>query len=445
MIKRKHIAFLAFLLFSFWNGLFAQENPEAIAMVEDQQEDNFYEAIKQRGIENYDKAIEVIQKCIQKDSKSAAFQYELGKNYLSIKNYADAATAFKKAIELDNKQRWYWNGLYDVYYQTKDYQKSISIVEKLIEFDSNMKEDLVSLYMNTNQHAKALELLNEMETKSKLTRTMEFYKLKLQQSNAYAKPQKEQLEEAIRKNPSVEQNYIDLIVLYTSFNQEDKAFEVAKRLETEIPNSDWAQVSLVKFHLNNNDGMNASKSMFKILENPNIDLKLKHRVFNEFLIFAVKNSIYLKDIDAAIPYFDTDRAINVSKEVAKFFWKKNDVENAVKYFDIAIKKEAEDVDAMELYLEVLVQKSDFQLVAKKATDYLEMFPTQPVFYFYAGLGYNQIEEFKKGKNILESGLDFVIENKALEANFYRELIISCENLNDKAKMQWYSNKLNQTK
>ena len=100
---------------------------------------------------------------------------------------------------------------------------------------------------------------------------------------------------------------------------------------------------------------------------------------------------------------------------------------------------------MELYLEVLVQKSDFQLVAKKATDYLDMFPTQPVFYFYAGLGYNQIEEFKKGKNILESGLDFVIENKALEANFYRELIISCENLNDKVKMQWYSNKLNQTK
>ena len=49
--------------------------------------------------------------------------------------------------------------IYDVYYQTKDYQKSIPIVEKLIEFDANMKEDLVSLYMNTNQHTKALELL----------------------------------------------------------------------------------------------------------------------------------------------------------------------------------------------------------------------------------------------------------------------------------------------
>jgi tetratricopeptide (TPR) repeat protein len=443
MINKKHIAFLVFLLFSFGNHLFAQENPDAIALVDDQLENNFYEAVKQRGIENYDKAIVSIQKCIEKEPKNAAFQYELGKNYLSLKNYVDAESAFKKAVELDNKQRWYWNGLYDVYYQTKDYQKSIPIVEKLIEFDPNMKEDLVSLFMNTNQHGKALDLLKDMESKSKLTSTMEFYKLKIQESNTYSKPQKEQLEEAIKKNPKVEQNYIDLIVLYTSFNQEDKAFEVAKQLEKEIPNSDWAHVSLVKFHLNNNDGENASKSLFKILENDFIDLKIKHRVFNEFLIFAVKNPSYLKDIDKAIPYFDNDREINVAKELAKFFWKKNDLDKTAFYFEKGLKKNPEDVDAMELYLEVLIQKQDYQLVTRRADDYIESFPTQADFYFYSGLGYNQLKEYKKAKNILENGLDFVIENKILEANFYKQLIISCENLNDSATKQMYTNKLKQ--
>lgn len=443
MIKKKHIVLFTFLLFSFGNHLFAQENPDAIALVDDQLENNFYEAVKQRGIENYDKAIVSIQKCIEKEPKNAAFQYELGKNYLSLKNYVDAESAFKKAIELDNKQRWYWNGLYDVYYQTKDFQKSIPIVEKLIEFDPNMKEDLVSLFMNTNQHGKALQLLKDMESKSKLTSTMEFYKLKIQESNAYSKPQKEQLEEAIKKNPKVEQNYIDLIVLYTSFNQEDKAFEVAKLLEKEIPNSDWAHVSLVKFHLNNNDGDNASKSMFKILDNDRMDLKIKHRVFNEFLIFAYKNPAYLKDIDKAIPYFDIDREINVAKELAKFFWNKNDLEKTVYYFEKGLKKNPEDVDAMELYLEALIQKQDYQLVTIRADDYLELFPTQSDFYFYSGLGYNQLKEFKKAKSILENGLDFVIENKVLEANFYKQLIISCENLNDNAKKELYNNKLKQ--
>ena len=443
MIKKIHIAFLAFLLFSFGNHLFAQENPDAIALVDDQLENNFYEAMKQRGIENYDKAIVAIQKCIEKEPTNAAFQYELGKNYLSLKNYVNAESAFKKAVELDNKQRWYWNGLYDVYYQTKDFQKSIPIVEKLIEFDANMKEDLVSLYMNTNQHAKAFELLNNMESSSKLTRTMEFYKLRLLETNKLAKPQKEQLEDAIKKNPKVEQNYIDLIVFYTNLNQEEKAFEVAKQLEKEIPSSDWAHVSLVKFHLNNNDGENASKSMFKVLENDRMDLKIKHRVFNEFLIFAVKNSTYLKEIDKAIPYFDNDKEINVAKEVAKFFWKKNDLEKTAYYFEKGLKKNSDDIDAMELYLEVLIQKQDFQLVTKKSEEYLESFPTQSGFYFYAGLGYNQLKEYKKAKNNLENGLDFVVENPSLEANFYKQLIISCENLNDNAKKQVYTNKLKQ--
>ena len=445
MIKKKHIVLFAFLLFSFGNYAFAQENPEDIALVDNQTEDNFYEALKQRGIENYDKAIVAIQKCLEKEPKNPAFLYELGKNQLDLKNYVDAEVSFKKAIELDNKQRWYWNGLYDVYYQTKDFQKSIPVVQKLIEFDPNMREDLVSLYMNTNQKEKALALLKEMQASSHLTSTMEFYKLKLEESNEFAKPKKEALEEAIKKNPKYEQNYIDLIVLYSSFNQEDKAFEVAKQLEKEIPNSDWAHVSLIKFHLNNNDGVNASKSMFKVLENEKIDLKIKHRIFNEFLIFAIKNPTFFNDVDTAIPYFDSDREIAVAKEVAKFFWKKGDLEKAIYYFEKAIKKNPEDIESIDYYLEVIYQKQDFQLLVKKATDFTEVYPTQASYYFYAGFGHNQLKNFKKAKEFLENGLDFVVENKTLEANFYKQLIISCENLNDTAKKQLYSNKLKQTK
>ena len=40
-----------------------------------------------------------------------------------------------------------------------------------------------------------------------------------------------------------------------------------------------------------------------------------------------------------------------------------------------LKKRSDDLEAMELYLEVLVQKQDYQLVTKKAEDFLESFPT----------------------------------------------------------------------
>lgn len=445
MKNKKHIAFIVFLLFSFGNQLFAQQNPEDIALVENKTEDYFFEALAQRGIENYDKAIVAIQKCLEKEPKNAAFLYELGKNQLDAKDYVAAEITFKSAVEIDNKQRWYWNGLYDVYYQTKNYEKAIGVVQKLIEFDPNMREDLVSLYMNTDQKEKALHLLKEMEASSHLTKTMEFYKLKLESSKEFASPKKETLEKGIKEHPKYEQNYIDLISLYLSFNQEEKAFEVARVLEKEIPNSDWAHVSLVKFYLASNDGINASKSMFKVLMNSKIDLKIKHRVFNEFLIFAVKNPTFFTDVDAAIPYFDNDPEIAVAKEVAKFFWKKSDLDKAIYYFEKAIKKSPDDIESLNYFLEVLQQKQDYQRLVVKATECIELFPTQPNYYYYAGLGYNQLKNYKKAKENLENGLDFVIEDLKLEANFYEQLVICCEFLNDLKAKLLYASKLKQIK
>ena len=445
MIKKTNIAFFVFLLFSFGNQLFAQQNPEDIALEENKTEEYFFEALTQRGIKNYDKAIIAIQKCLEKEPKNAAFLYELGKNHLDAKNYVAAEIAFKSATEINDKQRWYWNGLYDVYYQTKNYDKAIGVVQKLIDFDTNMREDLVSLYMNTNQKEKALQLIKEIEATSNLTKTMEFYKLKLESTAEFASPKKETLEKGIKEHPKYEQNYIDLISLYLSFNQEEKAFEIAKQLEKEIPNSDWAHVSLVKFYLASNDGINASKSMFKVLMNSKIDLKIKHRVFNEFLIFAVKNPTFFADVDAAIPYFDNDPAIAVAKEVAKFFWKKNDLDRAIHYFELAIKKNTDDIESLNYFLEVLQQKQDYQRLVVKATESIELFPTQPIYYFYAGFGNNQLKNYKKAKENLENGLDFVVDDQKLEANFYEQLLISCEFLNDLKAKQLYASKLKQIK
>lgn len=445
MSKSSHIALLVFFLLGFGSRSLAQQNPEDIALEENKTEDYFFEALTQRGIENYDKAIIALQKALEKEPKNAAFLFELGKNQLDAKNYIAAEMAFKSAIEIDAKQRWYWNGLYDIYYQTKAFDKAIGVVQKLVEFDHNMREDLVSLYMTTDQKEKALALLKEMEATAHLTKTMEFYKLKLERSTEFAAPKKETLELGIKEHPKYEQNYIDLINLYLSFNQEDKAFEVARALEKEIPSSEWAAVSLVKFYLNANDGTKASQAMFTVLQSTKMDFKIKHRVFNEFLIFTVNNPVYFKEVDAAIPYFDSDTSLSVASEVAKFFWKKKDLDKAAYYFEKAIQQKPDAVESINYYLEVLQQKQDFQRLVRKAIEFSELFPTQSNYYYYAGWGCNQVKNYQKAKEYLENGLDFVVDDQPLEVLFYEQLIISCENLKDTTGKQRYSSKLKQIK
>ena len=155
---KKIIAFLFLFQLSF-----GQVNPEEVEIVDNEFENNFYEALKQKAIENYDKAIISLDKCLQKEPNNPEVYYQLGINYLNQKNYGEAENAFQKAVDLEPKQRWYWNGLYDVYFQTRNFNKSIIIVEKLVTFDANMKEDLVSLYMTTQQFDKAKIVIDDIE------------------------------------------------------------------------------------------------------------------------------------------------------------------------------------------------------------------------------------------------------------------------------------------
>jgi tetratricopeptide (TPR) repeat protein len=333
--------------------------------------------------------------------------------------------------------------MYDVCYDTKDYNQAIVIVEKLIEFKAEYKEDLTSLYMNTQQFDKALELINELNEKVGKSDKRELYKADILLDAKYQSAEKNHLLDQIKKFPKEESNYISLIYLYSQSNQEEKALEIAKRLEKEIPTSDWAQVSLFKFHLNNNDGDNAVKAMNLVLPSPKIDSKIKHRILNEFLIFSKNNPKYEGDLDKAISYFDNDKEVKVAKEIGKFYFNKANWDKAIKYFDMHLKNAQDDIETQIIMLQAHTEKQDFIVLSKKSEDLTQLFPTQPQFYYYAGLANNQIQNFKKAASTLETGLDFVIDDTALEINFNIQLGEAYNGLGDMKKKEKYFTKANE--
>lgn len=423
--------------------LLAQTEPEDVAAVDDKFQNFFYESLKQKGIENYDKAIEALQRCQELEPNNAVVYFELGKNYLAQKKYKEAYDNFEKVTQMDPKNRWAWVGMYDVCYDTHDYNQAIIIVQKLIEFKADYKEDLTSLYMNTQQFDKALELINELNEKVGRSDKRDLYKADILRDSKYQSAEKNNLLDQIKKFPKEESNYISLIYLYSQSNQEEKALEIAKKLEKEIPTSDWAQVSLFKFHLNNGDGDNAVKAMNIVLPSKKIDPKIKHRILNEFLLFAKNNPKYEPDLDKAIAYFDNDKEIKVAKEIAKFYVSKADWPKAAKYFEMHLKKAPEDMESLLLLLQAYTDNNQFDVLAKRADELTQLFPTQPQFYYYAGLAYNQLKSFKKATDILETGLDFVIDDIALEINFNIQLGEAYNGLGDMKKKEKYFTKANE--
>lgn len=429
----KIIAFLFLFQISF-----GQINPEEVETAENEFETNFFDALKEKAIENYDKAIIALQKCLTKEPLNPEIHYQLGINYLAQKEYVEAENAFQKAVDLDPKQRWYWNGLYDVHYQTKEYEKAIVIVEKLVTFDANMKEDLVSLYMNTQQFDKAKIVINDIESKGTLTKAMESYQMQIQSMQKGNKPNSNDLVEAIKSNPKAEQNYIDLIYAYSVSNQEDKAFQTALLFEKELPNSDLAHVSLVKFHIQANDISKATDSYKRVVKSSKIDLKIKQRVLNEYLIFATKNPQLLTDIDNTLTFFDNTVGMNVNKELGKFFYNKNNFELAQKYIE---QSKENDVESIDLLLNIYDFNKQFEKMAKKSEAYIDLFPTKANLYYYAGKGNNNLKNYKKAKDFLEMGIDYVIDDPNLEVGFCKQFIFCADGLSDLKMKQTYQKRL----
>ena len=444
MKKKSALLILFLVLLSNPALLLAQNEAEEIKPNSDKFQDYFYESLKQKGIENYDKAIVALEQCQKLKPDDATVYFELGKNYLASKDYKNAYGSFEQATKIDPKNRWYWVGMYDVCYETKDYDRALSVIQKLIPFDPKYKEDLCSLYMGTKQLDKALELINELnETIGKSDRR-ELYKMQILSQGKYQNVEIANLMEQIDKDPKKESNYLSLIYLYSKNDQEDKAFEIVKKLEQEIPGSEWAQVSLFKNYLDNKEGPKAIHAMNIVLASGKIDSKIKHRILNEFLIFVNTNPQYAPDLEKAISYFDADKTVDVSKEVAKFYHNKKQWEQAIKYYEKTVKNNAEtDIETNLLLFQAYAEMKQFELLAKKATSMTELFPTQPQFYYYSGLANNQLGQFKKAKEMLEMGLDYLVGDLALEINFNIQLGEACSGLGDSKKKEMYFSKADQ--
>lgn len=443
MIK-KRVFIVLFFAFSTSFSVFAQTEPEDIALAADEYQDSFYESLKQKGIENYDKAIVSLEKCIKLKPNDAVAYFELGKNYLALKEYRNAQDNFEKATQLDPKNKWFWLGIYDVSYETKNYPLAIETIQKIIVFDEEYKDDLISLYMITNQYDKALTAINEMNDKFGKSSDREIYKAQILSQGKYQNAEIDNLIQQIKKDPKEESNYVNLIFLYSKNNENEKSLEVAKQLAKEIPSSEWAQVSLFKTYLDANQADKAIKSMNVILASSKIDSKIKHRTLNEFLIYVNKNPQYAPDLEKAIAYFDADKDVDVAKEIGKFYHSKGQFENAIKYYEKDLKVNSDtDLETNMLLLEAYSQTKQFDPMTKRAMTLIEIYPSQAQFYYYAGLGSNQQKQFKNAKTVLDMGLDYVVDDAKLEANFNIQLGEAYNGLGDAKKKEEYFLKANE--
>lgn len=410
------ISFL-FVLLCNTHVCLAQSEPDDIALVNDDFQEAYYESLKQKGIENYDRAIVELEKCLKLQPENAIIYHEIGKNYFFKKEFVNAEEAFLKATQIESKNKWYWIDLYEVYYETKNYNQGILILQKIIPLDKNFKEDLTSLYMYTRQYDKALLLINELDQTEGKSERRNQYRADINAQTGMSAGNKSDLEKAIEQNPLNEENYLSLITKYSDNNQEEKARQVIEKLKKNIPTSEWGQVFGYKYLILENKGNEAFQTLEKVLQSNRIDKKIKFKMYNEFLIYTLKNPTFETQLNKATQYFEGDPDFDVHKEIGKFYYKKKNWTLAIKNLEETFKGNSNDLETNIFLLASYEEVGNYEAMKKIASDLVETYPNQPEYYFFAARSYYELKNIKKANDFLEVGLDYVIENIDLEMDF----------------------------
>lgn len=421
-------------------------NEDDLGNVTDDFQENFFEALKQKAIENHEKAIAALQECEELQPNNPVVHFELGKNYKELENYEAAISSLQKANKLKPNQEWILAELMEAFYENQDYDKAIIIAKNLVPIHSRYYNNLADLYFKSQKYDELLVLLDKLDAEL----GVDEFRLSLRQQ-IYAitndtPAQIQVIKEAIKADPENESNYLNLIFVYSDQGMEEDAFEAAEVMKKNFPQSTVVHLALYKFYLDDKDVENAVNSMKRVITAEEIDADSKFKVLNDFLLFAAPNPRYEEDLNEVIELFsETENSPQVYQRLGEYFLIKNEKEKALNYFEMGI---ANNLDNFELLRNTMLLQLDLKKYEKASSlgeEALEIFPAQPVFFLIRGAALNELKEHEQAEEILTFGLDYVIENENMEVDFYEQLSKAYSGLGNAEKAQDYRDRAKEIK
>ncbi|WP_196895471.1 tetratricopeptide repeat protein [Aureivirga marina] len=154
--------------------IYAQKNEKEENYLKFQE--HFFEALKLKANESYDKSVLELESCYTIDSLNTAVHFQLADNYFRQKQYFEADLFIKKALALEEDNYWFQELASKIFEEQQDYENAIKVVEKMVVQKPQKSNDLIMLYLKNRQMEKARDLIKELDEKGMLSSKFDYYK-----------------------------------------------------------------------------------------------------------------------------------------------------------------------------------------------------------------------------------------------------------------------------
>ena len=402
--------------------------------VTDAFQEHFFEALKQKAIENYDKAIDALVQALALKPDEPVVYLELGKNFNALRQYSQASVYLEKGRKAAPQNQGMLEELYTTYYQNKEFDRALPVVKDLAKLNSAFAEDLVNLYIENEKFDEALALLDSLDQTKGSSTYRESLRRQVYARTNNVEAQISDLQENIDDNPQDEKDYLNLIFVYSENGQIKEAYATAKELLKVNPESQLVHLALYKFYIADKEPEKAVNSMEILLGSDQIDEVTKYQALNDFLIYVTENPSLEEDLIRLVEVFsEKENNRKVFKQLGTFFLEKGNKELALDYFTTALENEKDDFGLFREVINLMAEAGNYEQVKSLSQQALEIFPTQAWLFLMTGTAEIRLKEFKKAETSLQEGLDYLIDDPETEKQFYRQLAEAYKGMNEMQK------------
>ncbi len=189
----------------------------------------FFEALKQKAIKNYSKAVESLEKCYEIDSLNTAVHFELSKNKLLLNYYFEAELFIDKALVKEPINIYLLQHKIAVLSKQQNYTDAIEIQKKVVQIQPNQLSKLAFLLIQNSDFEKAEKLIEEIENKALSNQRIKGYKKYLEHRKRTTKIASPKVE-VTDKNTTIE-------TLKSRYNQRKEYKLLLEILNRELENN----------------------------------------------------------------------------------------------------------------------------------------------------------------------------------------------------------------
>lgn len=208
----------SFLMQHYTYGQEEQESADVyLEEYTDEFQKNFFEALKQKGIQNYDRAVDLFLKCKQLEPNNSVVDYELAKAYMLDKRYVQAQDFAIEALLSEPEDYWYLDNVLTIL--DKQGNPLETIKERIPYSNTKLRKNMALFYFKMKQYKEATRVLEGLPSSS----------LKSELS--------EKIKDSLQKRESIEE--VTPIVQNVDETKSDPISQLRKTMEEYIAASNY--------------------------------------------------------------------------------------------------------------------------------------------------------------------------------------------------------------